>query len=71
MHAVNLQLVARVPCDCAFWLDADGWTGVCEQMSVTVRGGTFEDAKRNLETALQEYVERLMWEHKNGLARSA
>jgi len=71
MHAVNLQLVAKVPCDCAFWLDADGWTGVCKQVSVTVRGGTFEDAKRNLETALQAYIERLISQHGNSLARGA
>jgi hypothetical protein len=53
MHAVTLDLVARVPCHCAFWLEADGWTGVCEPMSIMVRGGSFEDAKRNLEAALQ------------------
>jgi hypothetical protein len=63
MHAVNLQITARVPFDCAFWLDADGWTGVCEQMSLTVRGGSFEDAKKVLERALQEQVERIVREH--------
>jgi hypothetical protein len=70
MHAVNLQVVARVPCDCRVWLDADGWTGACEGMGLTVHGGSFEDAKRGLETGLQEQVERVLRQHGNALART-
>jgi hypothetical protein len=36
-----------------FWLEDDGWNGVCEELSVTVRGSSFEDAKTKMEAALQ------------------
>lgn len=72
MHAVSLQLFLRMPFHCSLWLDAeDGWTGVCERMSVTVRGGSFEDAKRNLEESLQERVERILREHIGNIGLSA
>jgi predicted RNase H-like HicB family nuclease len=62
-HAVKLQVEAKVPKDCIFWLDADGWTGICEDLSITVQGGSFEDAKRAMEVALQEHVEILLREN--------
>jgi hypothetical protein len=36
-----------------FWLEDDGCNGVCEELSVTVRGSSFEDAKTKMEAALQ------------------
>jgi hypothetical protein len=56
-HAVKLKVIAGVPKDCSFWLEDDGWNGVCEELSVTVRGSSFEDAKRKMEAALQAYIE--------------
>jgi hypothetical protein len=45
-HAVKLKVIAGVPKDCSFWLEDDGWNGVCEELALTVRGSSFEDAKR-------------------------
>src|ERR1700693_2557695 len=44
-RAVKLKVFASVPKDCSFWLGEDGWNGVCEELSLTVRGSSFEDAK--------------------------
>ena len=55
--AVSLQVMAGVPVDCSFWPEDDGWSGVCEKLSVIVRGSSFEDAKKNMEAALQEHIE--------------
>jgi predicted RNase H-like HicB family nuclease len=62
-EAVSLPVIAGVPLDCSFWLEDDGWSGVCERLSVIVRGGSFEDAKKNMEAALQEHVERVLREY--------
>jgi predicted RNase H-like HicB family nuclease len=62
-EAVSLPVIAGVPLDCSFWLEDDGWSGVCERLSVIVRGGSFEDAKKNMEAALQEHIERVLREH--------
>jgi hypothetical protein len=52
-RAVKLKVFASVPKDCSFWVEDDGWNGVCEELSVTVRGSSFEDAKTKMEAALQ------------------
>jgi predicted RNase H-like HicB family nuclease len=62
-EAVSLPVIAGVPLDCSFWLEDDGWSGVCERLSVIVRGGSFEDAKKNMEAALQDHIERVLREH--------
>ena len=62
-HAVTLRISANVPEDCSFWLDDDGWNGVCEDLSLTVRGSTFVDAKRKMEAALLEYIENVLRQH--------
>jgi hypothetical protein len=36
-HAVKLQVEAKVPKDCTFWLEADGWTGICNELSVVFK----------------------------------
>ena len=36
-HAVKLKVSANIPTDCSFWLEDDGWNGVCEELSITVR----------------------------------
>ena len=62
-EAVNLPVVAGVPVDCSFWHEDDGWSGVCERLSVIVRGNSFEEAKKNMETILQEHIERILREY--------
>ena len=37
-QAIKLKVTASVPKDCIFQLKDDGWNGVCEELSVTVRG---------------------------------
>jgi hypothetical protein len=37
--------------------------GVCEELLLTVRGSSFEDAKRKMEAALQAHIERVLHKH--------
>jgi hypothetical protein len=62
-HAIALRVTANVPEDCSFWPDDDGWNGVCEDLSLTVRGSTFVDAKRKMEAALLENIENVLRQH--------
>jgi predicted RNase H-like HicB family nuclease len=62
-HAVKLKVIAGVPEDCSFWLEDDGWNGVCEDLSVKVRGSSFEDAKTKMEAALQTHIESVLRKH--------
>ena len=55
-HPVKLRVIAGVPKDCNFCLERDSWNGVCEDLGVTVRGSSFEDAKRKMETGLQAHI---------------
>jgi hypothetical protein len=59
-RAVKLKVVVRVPKDCSFWAEDDGWNGFSEDMSITVRGTGFEDAKSKMEEALREQIEILI-----------
>ena len=59
-HAVKLKVFASVPKDCNFWLEDDGWNGVCDELSLTVRGSTFEDAKTKMEAELQAHIESVL-----------
>jgi predicted RNase H-like HicB family nuclease len=62
-HAVKLKVIVGVPKDCSFWLEDDGWNGVCEELSITVRGSSFEDAKAKMEAELQAHIESLLRKH--------
>jgi len=62
-QAVSLQVIAGVPLDCSFWHEDDGWSGTCEVLSIIVRGSSFEDAKKHMETALQEQIDRILREY--------
>ena len=62
-QVVSLQVTASVPIDCDFWSEDDGWKGHCNGLSVTVRGSSFEDAKKNMAAELQADIERLLREH--------
>jgi hypothetical protein len=59
-HAVTLKVSANVPKDCSFWPQDDSWNGVCEELSLTVHGSSFEDAKRKMEAALQAHIESVL-----------
>jgi hypothetical protein len=62
-QVVNLQVTVSIPIDCDFWPEDDGWKGLCESLSVTVRGSSFEDAKKNMATELQVHIEGILREH--------
>jgi predicted RNase H-like HicB family nuclease len=62
-NAVKLQGEAKVPKDCIFWLEADGWTGICKELSVTVQGSSFEDVKKAMEASLREHIETVLREN--------
>ena len=68
-QVVNLQVTASIPIDCDFWPEDDGWKGLCKSLSVTVRGSSFEDAKKNMATELQVHIERILREHPKRSAR--
>ena len=60
MHAVSLPVIAPVPFECKFWQDSDVWHAVADGLNIAVQGSSFEDAKRNMETALNDYVQSLV-----------
>jgi predicted RNase H-like HicB family nuclease len=62
-QAIKLKVTASVPKDCIFQLEDDGWNGVCEEVSVSVQGSSFEDAKRKMEAALQAHIESALRKH--------
>jgi hypothetical protein len=59
-RAVKLKVFASVPKECSFWLEDDGWNGVCDELLLTVRGSSFEDAKTKMETEIQAYIESIL-----------
>jgi hypothetical protein len=68
-QVVKLEVRASVPIECEFWSEDDGWKGLCKSPSATVRGSSFEDAKKNMETELQAQIERILGEHPKKTAR--
>jgi predicted RNase H-like HicB family nuclease len=62
-HAVKLKVIAGIPKECSFWTEDDGWSGVCEELAVTVRGSSFEDAKTEMAAALQAHIEIVLRTH--------
>jgi predicted RNase H-like HicB family nuclease len=68
-EVVNLEVTASIPIDCDFWSEDDGWKGKCKSLSVTVRGSSFEDAKKNMAGELRVHIERILREHPKRSAR--
>jgi hypothetical protein len=68
-QVVNLQVTASIPIDCDFWSEDDCWKGLCKSPSITVRGSSFEDAKKNMATELQVQIERILRELPKGSVR--
>jgi hypothetical protein len=60
MHAVSVRLIVPVPFECKFWIDTDGRHAVADGLDIAVHAGSFEDAKRSMEAALNEYVESVV-----------
>jgi hypothetical protein len=60
---VTLEVMANIPISCDFWSQDDGWQGLCKSLSLTVRGSSFEDAKKNMAGELQAYIEKLLREY--------
>ena len=59
-HAVTVPVITSVPIECTFWPEDDGWKGSCVELAVSVPGGNFEEAKKNMEKTLQEYISSLL-----------
>jgi predicted RNase H-like HicB family nuclease len=59
-HAVKLPVAVPVALECEFWVDSDGWNGVCQEFSITVHSSSFEDAKREMEAALKAHIEGIL-----------
>jgi hypothetical protein len=68
-QVVNLEVTASIPVACDFWSEDDGWKGLCKSPSVTVRGSSFEDAKKNMATELQTHIQRILREPPKRIAR--
>ena len=66
---VKLEVSASVPIECEFWPEDDGWKGLSESPAVTVRGSSFEDAKKNMATELQAQIEEILRDHPAKSAR--
>ena len=66
---VTLKVTANIAIDCDFWSEGDGWKGFCKSPAITVRGSSFEDAKKNMATELQVHIERILREHPRLSAR--
>ena len=62
--AVKIPLIAHIAVDCVFWADDDGWKGVCEDLSILVRGRDFEESKKSMEAVLNSYARSLFREHR-------
>jgi predicted RNase H-like HicB family nuclease len=63
-NAVKLAVTASVPMECKFRTEDDGWKGACVELSIAVHGSNFEDAKKNMEAALQTAVESVLRDRK-------
>ena len=68
-EVVNLEVITSIPIDCDFWSEDDGWKGRCKSLPVTVRGSSFEDAKKNMAGELQVYIEKILRENVKRTAR--
>ena len=59
-HSVTLPVTPFLRIECKFWLTDDGWNGSCERCSITVKAGSFEYAKSQMELALGKHMESLL-----------
>ena len=66
---VKLEVSASIPIECEFWSEDDGRKGLSRSPEVTVRGSSFEDAKKNMATELQAQIEEILGDHPAKSAR--
>jgi len=59
-NAVKVPVITPVPIECEFWPEDDGWKGTCSELAISVRGGNFEQAKENMEAALEGYISSVL-----------
>jgi len=62
-QVVSLEVIAEIPIDCDFRAEDDCWKGLCRSLSITGRGGSFEDAKRKMADELQGRIVGIVLEH--------
>jgi hypothetical protein len=60
MHAVSVRVIAPVAFECKFWIDSDGWHAVADGLEIAVQAGSFEEAKRNMESVLNDFVQSMV-----------
>jgi hypothetical protein len=65
--AVKMSLIDPIAVKCVFWAEHDGWKGVCESLSILVRGRDFEESKKRMEMVLKTYVRSLFRGHKGAV----
>jgi hypothetical protein len=59
-RVVALRVTPFLGIECKFWLGDDGWNGNCENPSITVQAGSFEQAKADMEFALGKHIESVL-----------
>jgi len=64
LHAVQVPVSAPVLVECIFWPEDDVWKGASQELSLSVHGSNFEETKRNMEAALQIYIQSVLHNHK-------
>ena len=60
--AVRMRLIDPIAVECVFWAEDNSWKGVCEDLSILVRGRDFEESKEQMQTILKSYVRSLFRE---------
>ena len=60
LNAVTVPVITSSAIECTFWPEDDGWKGCCAGLGITVPGGNFEEAKKNMANALQTYISSVL-----------
>ena len=68
-QVVKLEVNASIPTECEFRPEDDGWKGLSGNPALTVRGSSFEDAKKNMASELQTQIEEILRDHPTKSAR--
>ena len=55
-QAVKVPVTASITMECVFWFENDEWTGACSELTPTVHGSDFEEAKRQMALAIETHV---------------
>jgi hypothetical protein len=61
---LKMSLIDPIAVECVFWAEDDCWKGVCEDLSILVRGSDFKESKRRMEIVLKTYVRSLFRGHR-------